>query len=40
MKSLESLGAGSSLVEGDLELSVLVCSTSTLGLSRGLLERC
>jgi hypothetical protein len=36
----EFLGAGSSSVEGDLELSVPVCSAPTLGLSRGLLERC
>jgi hypothetical protein len=39
-KAPESFGAGSSSVEGDLELSVLVCSASTLRPSRGLSERC
>jgi len=32
---LESFDAGLSSVKGDLELSVPVCSASTLGLSRG-----
>jgi hypothetical protein len=38
-KALESFGAGSSSIEGVLELSVPACSASTLGLLRGLSER-
>jgi len=33
-KALESFGVGSASVEGDLELSMMVCSASTLRLLR------